>query len=188
MAVRPFRQEFLGSLNVVRTGTCPVPRRAGIAKSSILTSRSAVVFDLHETCPDSAFEAFPGGPWPYQAQPHSPVLATRPHTNTPGTSTIQMTDGPDSSPRRTTAAIHKHANKVAENAMGRAPFTGQPENARSTPAKGGSSMIASRVLVLPALGRLCGSCPRTPPPPCLRVTESASHLPHGDSSITFHHL
>lgn len=26
MAGRPFRQEFLGSLNVVRTGTCPVPR------------------------------------------------------------------------------------------------------------------------------------------------------------------
>lgn len=71
MAVRPFRQEFLGSLNVVRTGTCPVPRRAGIPKSSIRTSRSAVVFDLHETCSDSAFEAFPGGPWPYQAQPHS---------------------------------------------------------------------------------------------------------------------
>lgn len=35
------------------------------------------------------------------------------HTNTPGTSAIQMTDGPASSPRRTTAAIHRHANKVA---------------------------------------------------------------------------
>lgn len=35
------------------------------------------------------------------------------HTNTPGASAIQMTDGSASSPRRTTAAIHKHANKVA---------------------------------------------------------------------------